>query len=78
MALTLGSVSTVRKDWLTVSDVALPPVSRKLVGAAPMFVNASTVFIARPAPFTITINFCLLFRKPFSYLSLLHLHHLGV
>jgi hypothetical protein len=37
---------------LTVSDVALPPVSRKLAQWPPWIVRASTVFIARPAPFT--------------------------
>lgn len=52
MILTLESVSIVRKAWLTVSDVALPPVSRKLAGDPPRFLRASTVFIARPAPFT--------------------------
>ena len=53
IALTLESVSIVLKDWLTVSDVALPPVSKKLVGRPPRLISASTVFIARPAPLTV-------------------------
>lgn len=43
----------MRKDDLTVSLVAFPPVSRKLAQWPPWRVRASTVFIARPAPFTV-------------------------
>lgn len=52
MAVTFGSVRTVRKDWLTVADVALPPVSRKFEGRPPRVTSESVVFIARPAPLT--------------------------
>lgn len=52
IALTRVSEQITRKDDLTVSDVALPPVSRKLAQWPPWIVRASTVFIARPAPFT--------------------------
>lgn len=51
--LTLGSERMMRNEDLTVSDVAFPPVSRKLAQLPPCRVSASTVFMARPAPFTI-------------------------
>ena len=53
MTLTRGSVRTSWNEVLTVSLVALPPVSRKLVHLPPRSVIASMVFIASPAPFTI-------------------------
>lgn len=53
IAFTRGSDVMIRNDDLTVSDVALPPVSRKLAQCPPWMVSASTVFIARPAPFTV-------------------------
>lgn len=52
MARTRGSETTTRNEDLTVSLVALPPVSRKLAQWPPWWVRASTVFMARPAPFT--------------------------
>ena len=42
----------MRKEDFTVSDVALPPVSRKLAHWPPRSAMASMVFIARPAPLT--------------------------
>ena len=52
MVLTRGSCRITRKEVFTVSDVALPPVSRKLAHEPPRSVSASLVFIASPAPFT--------------------------
>lgn len=52
MAFTRVSEQMTRNDDLTVSDVALPPVSRKLAHRPPWMVSASTVFMARPAPLT--------------------------
>lgn len=52
-ALTRGSEQMMRKDDLTVSEVALPPESRKFAQWPPCNVSASTVLIASPAPLTI-------------------------
>lgn len=51
-ALTRVSEQITRNDALTVSEVALPPVSRKFAQWPPWIVRASTVFMARPAPLT--------------------------
>jgi hypothetical protein len=56
MAFTRGSEVIIRNEDFTVSEVALPPVSRKLAHEPPWCVSASTVFIARPAPFTARIG----------------------
>lgn len=53
MVLTRESEQRIRNDALTVSDVAFPPVSRKLAGFPPFRMRASTVFMARPAPLTV-------------------------
>ena len=52
MALTRGSEVIIWNEALTVCEVALPPVSRKLAQCPPWIVRASTVFMARPAPLT--------------------------
>ena len=52
IAVTRGYLRMTRKEDLTVSRVALPPVSRKLAQWPPRCVRASMVFMARPAPFT--------------------------
>ena len=53
---TRGSDLIMRKEDLTVSEVAFPPVSRKLAQEPPCLVIASTVFMARPAPFTAWVS----------------------
>ena len=49
---TRGSFSMMLSEVLTVSGVALPPVSRKLAHIPPRSAIASLVFMARPAPLT--------------------------
>lgn len=53
MVFTLESFKMILKELLTVSRVALPPVSRKFEHLPPRSNMASTVFMARPAPLTI-------------------------
>src|SRR5207253_263332 len=51
-AFTAGSFIRIRKAFLTWSEEAPPPTSRKLAGEPPAYLMMSIVAIARPAPFT--------------------------
>src|SRR5712664_3582262 len=52
-ALTSGSLMRMRKAFLTCSEDAPPPTSRKLAGEPPAYLMMSMVAMARPAPLTI-------------------------
>src|SRR5580704_14326529 len=51
-ALTLGSLSKMRKAFFTWSSEAPPPTSRKFAGLPPLSLMISIVAMAKPAPFT--------------------------
>src|SRR5579864_233638 len=51
-AFTAGSFIRIRNAFLTCSEEAPPPTSRKLAGEPPAYLMMSMVAMARPAPFT--------------------------